>query len=230
MHTPHESYPAGRRRLEPIAVIVSATLMGMASLEVVQESVQTLVLGLHGTLPDLDMGVFTISMLGVAIGVKLIPWFMCAKIAHSSPSAAAVANTIALGTSLLAHTYATLWYSDPVGGICISIYIAWSWLATGREQVDRLIGLQADNEFIAHHPCMKADIVRAYHFGNNFLVELEVIMPKNMTVCDSHDISLALQKKIEELDVVERAFVHVDYESRDYDEHKDPTVRHLTED
>ena len=30
MHTPSVNYPAGRRRLEPIAVIISATLMGMA--------------------------------------------------------------------------------------------------------------------------------------------------------------------------------------------------------
>lgn len=30
MHTPSVKYPAGRRRLEPIAVIISATLMGMA--------------------------------------------------------------------------------------------------------------------------------------------------------------------------------------------------------
>jgi divalent metal cation (Fe/Co/Zn/Cd) transporter len=30
MHTPNVKYPAGRRRLEPIAVIVSATLMGIA--------------------------------------------------------------------------------------------------------------------------------------------------------------------------------------------------------
>lgn len=30
MHTPSIKYPAGRRRLEPIAVIISATLMGMA--------------------------------------------------------------------------------------------------------------------------------------------------------------------------------------------------------
>lgn len=30
MHTPSERYPAGRRRLEPIAVVISATLMGMA--------------------------------------------------------------------------------------------------------------------------------------------------------------------------------------------------------
>jgi divalent metal cation (Fe/Co/Zn/Cd) transporter len=30
MHTPNVNYPAGRRRLEPIAVVISATLMGMA--------------------------------------------------------------------------------------------------------------------------------------------------------------------------------------------------------
>lgn len=29
MHTKDVKYPAGRRRLEPIAVIISATLMGM---------------------------------------------------------------------------------------------------------------------------------------------------------------------------------------------------------
>lgn len=76
-----------------------------------------------------------------------------------------------------------------------------------------------------HHPLMKSDIVRAYHFGNNYLVELEVILPETMCVREAHDISLALQNKVEELDNVERAFVHVDYLSRDYDEHKDPTVR-----
>lgn len=30
MHTKDVKYPAGRRRLEPVAVIISATLMGMA--------------------------------------------------------------------------------------------------------------------------------------------------------------------------------------------------------
>lgn len=95
------------------------------------------------------------------------------------------------------------------------------------------IATEADQEFIdevmdlvdVHHPLMKSDIVRAYHFGNNYLVELEVILPEKMCVKEAHDISLALQNKVEALDAVERAFVHVDYASRDYDEHKDPTLR-----
>lgn len=98
---------------------------------------------------------------------------------------------------------------------------------------DDLLFTEANQEFIdevrvladMHHPLMKADIVRAYHFGNNYLVELEVILPENMRVREAHDISLSLQKRVEELDAVERAFVHVDYLPRDYDEHKDPTVR-----
>jgi divalent metal cation (Fe/Co/Zn/Cd) transporter len=160
-------------------------------------------------------------------------------------------------TSVIAHRYKHLWYIDSIGAILISVYIAASWLATGKEQVERLVGLreyimkrvflfclfgvahsffyitEADDEFIEevtrmveyHHPLMKSDIVRAYHFGNNFLVEAEVILPEEMTVRDAHDISLALQKNIEALNNVERAFVHVDYLSRDYDEHKDPTIR-----
>lgn len=45
-------------------------------------------------------------------------------------------------------------------------------------------------------------------------------MPADMTVHQSHDICLGLQDAVEALDEVERAFVHVDYASRHYPEHK----------
>lgn len=53
------------------------------------------------------------------------------------------------------------------------------------------------------------DVTRAYHFGSAFNVEMEIILPGGMSVCESHDIALALQHRIEESDLVERAFVHV---------------------
>ena len=49
---------------------------------------------------------------------------------------------------------------------------------------------------------------------------MEVVLPGSMTVQESHDIALALQHKIERLDDVERAFVHVDHLGRDGLEHK----------
>ncbi len=39
-------------------------------------------------------------------------------------------------------------------------------------------------------------------------------MPESMLVRDAHDIGLALQNKIEQLESVERAFVHIDYLER----------------
>ncbi|KAI9919129.1 hypothetical protein PsorP6_011748 [Peronosclerospora sorghi] len=242
MHTPSVKYPAGRRRLEPIAVIVSATLMGMAAIEVIQKSVGALVEGFHGNQRELDISAFTIAVLMVVILVKLILWHVCAKIAVQSSSADALAqdhrndafsNTVAVAAAFVAHLHPSLWFLDSVGAIAISVYITVSWLATGKEQVERLVGLQAEQGFIdhirflgdAHHPLVRTDIVRAYHFGTNYLVEVEVILPEDMCVKDAHDISLSLQNKIEALDKVERAFVHVDYLERPYDEHKDPTRR-----
>ncbi|CAH0489551.1 unnamed protein product [Peronospora farinosa] len=242
MHTPDVKYPAGRRRLEPIAVIVSATLMGMAAIEVIQQSVEALVKGFNGKQRELEISTFTMVVLLAAIVIKLVLWYLCAKIALHSPSADALAqdhrndvfsNTVAVAAVFAAHMHSSLWYLDSIGAIVISVYIAVSWLATGKEQVERLVGLQADQEFIdqirllgdVHHPMMRTDIVRAYHFGSNYLVEMEVILPEDMCVKDAHDISLSLQDKIEELDNVERAFVHVDYLERNYDEHKDPTIR-----
>ncbi|CAH0514801.1 unnamed protein product [Peronospora belbahrii] len=242
MHTPSVKYPAGRRRLEPIAVIVSATLMGMAAIEVIQQSVKALVKGFNGKQRELDISTFMMAVLLLAIVIKLMLWYICAKIASHSPSADALAqdhrndvfsNTVAVAAAFAAHWHSSLWYLDSIGAIVISVYIAVSWLATGKEQVERLVGLQADQAFIdqirllgdVHHPLMRTDIVRAYHFGNNYLVEMEVILPEDMCVKDAHDISLSLQDKVEELDNVERAFVHVDYLERNYDEHKDPTIR-----
>lgn len=49
---------------------------------------------------------------------------------------------------------------------------------------------------------------------------MEIVLPGNMTVVESHDIALALQHKIEGLADVERAFVHVDHQRRDGLEHK----------
>ena len=43
-------------------------------------------------------------------------------------------------------------------------------------------------------------------------VELEIVLPGHLTVVESHDLSLALQHKIENLPDVERAFVHVRHE------------------
>jgi divalent metal cation (Fe/Co/Zn/Cd) transporter len=74
----------------------------------------------------------------------------------------------------------------------------------------------APDDFIAkinsiandHHDDVAVDCTRAYHFGAAYIVEMEIIMPSNTLLRDSHDIALELQQKLESIDDIERAFVH----------------------
>ncbi|KAK6728239.1 hypothetical protein RB195_005714 [Necator americanus] len=99
---------------------------------------------------------------------------------------------------------------------------------TVREQVPLLVGKTASpqlinrivNVAISHDERIKhLDTVYVYHFGANFLVELHVVMDREITLCEAHDVSETLQAKLEQLSFVERAFVHCDYQF-DGDEHR----------
>ena len=72
-----------------------------------------------------------------------------------------------------------------------------------------------------HHSAIKSiDTVRSYHFGHRFLVEVDIQLPEDMPLRETHDIGESLQNKIERLPEVERAFVHIDYEVEHKPEHQ----------
>ena len=48
---------------------------------------------------------------------------------------------------------------------------------------------------------------------------MEVVLPAEMVLRETHDIGMSLQYKLEQVAEVERAFVHMDYKERPYDEH-----------
>ncbi len=54
---------------------------------------------------------------------------------------------------------------------------------------------------------------RAYHAGQKYYVEIDVVMDENLPLRVTHDVGQTLQRKLEGLADVERAFVHVDYEN-----------------
>ncbi|VDP52216.1 unnamed protein product [Schistosoma margrebowiei] len=99
------------------------------------------------------------------------------------------------------------------------------------QQIRNLAGHTANPRFIQkiafvclnYHPLIEqVDTIRAFHFGENFLVEVDIVLPKEMCLKEAHDIGEGLQKKLEKLETVERAFVHLDYEfsHRPETEHK----------
>lgn len=63
------------------------------------------------------------------------------------------------------------------------------------------------------------DTVRAYTSGPRLLVEVDIVMDPNESLMATHDVAEELQTKLESLPDVERAYVHVDYETTHKPEH-----------
>jgi cation diffusion facilitator family transporter len=236
-----ERYPVGRARLEAFAVLACGTIMIMASVEVIQFSIMDLWRGTHGDLPRLHVDAAMFTILGLGIAVKAVLWVVCRAAAAQNAGGAGTlealaedhlndvwSNAGAVITGAIAGTHPVVWWLDPTGGIVISFVIILRWLHLSWEQVKQVTGHTAPPEFIdqvsaiavTHSTQLQLDVVRAYHVGSRFNVEMEIVLPGDLTVLESHDIALSLQHKIEALEEVERAFVHVDYQSRDAPEHK----------
>merc|ERR1712151_822267 len=165
--------------------------------------------------------------------LKLMLWKMCGmQVGKGNVSLDAVAqdhfndvlsNGAALVCAAIASNWSSLWPVDPGGAVAISIWIIRAWVATGIEQAESLVGKAADPKFLSkarelaetHDPSVTLDVIRAYHFGPKFLVEIELVMAKETPLVESHDVGILLQHKIESLEACERCFVHIDYQHRD---------------
>lgn len=239
MNVHNEDYPVGRSKLEALSVLACSAIMAITSVEVIQFASFDLYNGFNGRIPSLEVNWIMYLSLGVGICMKFLLYVYCrlATQKESSDILSALAedhindvfsNSAAIITASIAFQFRKWWWLDSVGAIAISLVIVYRWSSMISEQVKKLIGYTAPPEWIemvndlarSHDDRILLDCTRAYHFGARYNVEMEIVMPADMSVRESHDIALELQHKIEELDDVERAFVHVDHLTRDGLEHK----------
>ncbi|KAJ3357842.1 hypothetical protein HDU83_002970 [Entophlyctis luteolus] len=224
-----QRYPAGKKRFET-AGIVGCCAMGALSVQLITESAKALAAGSH----DTDLTVSNISSICVAVAVKACLFVYCASL-RKYPSANVLAqdhrndiilNTTGIALSILGQK--VLWWVDPMGGILIALWILFNWGSTAVEHIQKFIGETASPLFLnrityiamTHHPeILQVDTVRAYSSGAGYFVEVDIVMDPSTPLQRSHDVGEALQVKIESIEDVERAFVHIDYESLHTPEH-----------
>ncbi|KAH3827576.1 uncharacterized protein LOC127830957 [Dreissena polymorpha] len=230
-------YPGGRSRLEPIAIVILSVIMSLASFQLIVESIQIIAEFARGkgSLPTMDLP--TILIASGTVASKLVLFLLCFCLGRGSSSIRALAqdhrndvlsNIVAVicgyfGSREFISVVSedNVKYVDPLGAILISVYILVNWWRTGYEQIKMLTGHTADPNFLSkitwiclnhHREIIYIDTVRAFHYGNNFLVEVDIVLPEEMSLKMAHNIGEALQQKLEKFERVERAFVHLDYE------------------
>ncbi|KAL4221373.1 hypothetical protein ACF0H5_019631 [Mactra antiquata] len=228
-------YPQGRTKLEPMAIVILSVIMSVASLQIIKEALTKIVGLANDTQSPPKMDWITIGISSATVIVKLVLFLLCRRIPHPTVQALAMdhrndvlSNSVAIVFGYIGSqemqqrvNVGGLVYLDPIGAILISIYIIGNWIITGWDQIKQLVGHTASADFISkitwicvdhHRKVEKVDTVRAFHFGMNYLVEVDIVLPPDMTLREAHDIAEPLQQKLERLPDVERAFVHVDYE------------------
>mmetsp|Transcript_50711 Transcript_50711/g.99345 ORF Transcript_50711/g.99345 Transcript_50711/m.99345 type:complete len:479 (-) Transcript_50711:137-1573(-) len=230
-------YPQGKARMEPLGIMIFAVIMGMTSLQIIKEGVEVLIAGMEEK-PKLDIDELTLGVLGAVIGVKLLLYLYCQSLPVKNGMVEALAedhrndcvtNLVSAAAAVLAGYIDEAWWVDPAGAILFGLYILVSWVENGKERIGMLIGATAPPEMIgqlgflaAHHDdrIVRVDTVRAYRFGERYLVECDIVLDPSTPLKTSHDVGEALQIKIERLPHVERAYVHLDYEWEHKPEHK----------
>jgi divalent metal cation (Fe/Co/Zn/Cd) transporter len=121
------------------------------------------------------------------------------------------------------------WWLDPAGAIFIAVFIFRSWAITATEHIRLIVGVSAEPHLLNHlayvamthdERILQVDTVKAYHSGDLVFVEVDIMLDPTTPLDISHDIGESLQEKIETLPEVDRAFVHIDYETTHKPEHR----------
>ncbi|KAF2181760.1 cation diffusion facilitator 10 [Zopfia rhizophila CBS 207.26] len=217
------AYPVGRRRLEPIGVLVFSVIMITSFFQVALEAITRL------TSDDrtvVQLTVPAVAIMTSTVIVKFLCWLWCRLIRNSSVQALAqdamtdvVFNIFSIIFPLVGY-YAHIWWLDPLGGLLLSFYVIINWSTTSITHIRNLTGAacSADERNILLYLTMRfaktikqIQGIQAYHAGDKLNVEVDIVLDESTTLRDSHDLGESLQYVLESVPYVDRAFVHMDY-------------------
>ncbi|KAJ5292012.1 hypothetical protein N7478_001263 [Penicillium angulare] len=226
-------FPAGKARIETAGNICFCMLMTAVSMIIIAFSIREIVEG--STTLKASFHLPSIIAVSIAFFTKLGLFMYCfalrnqvsqIRILWEDHRNDLLINGIGVMTSILGSK--VRWWIDPMGAIILSLIVSGLWLHSAYGEFQLLIGVTADTKMqqlityisMTHSPFITAiDTVRAYTSGPRLLVEVDIVMDANDTLRATHDVAEELQIKLESLPDVERAYVHVDYETTHKPEH-----------
>lgn len=217
------AYPIGRRRLEPVGVLVFSVIMITSFFQVALECFSRLTSGDDSVV---ELGIPAICIMVGTVVIKGFCWIWCRLIKNSSVQALAqdamtdvVFNTFSIIFPLVGF-YANIWWLDALGGLLLSFYVMFNWASTSSEHIRHLTGAAAtaDQRNVLLYLTMRfaktikyIQGLQAYHAGDKLNVEVDIVLDEDTSLKDSHDLSESLQYVLESVPTVDRAFVHTDY-------------------
>ncbi|WWC62941.1 uncharacterized protein I303_105539 [Kwoniella dejecticola CBS 10117] len=224
-------YPAGKRRFEPLGVLIFSVAMIASFVQVFIESFERAIGPAEEAAVDLSW--LGIGVMLATIGIKSILWVWCSRIPSSGVQALAqdAENDVFFNIMSLAFPWIGSFFAwrllDPIGGMVLSTYIIVEWIKTLLQNFANLSGKSASRDQITRvlylvsrfNPVLEIADVECYHIGDDLIVEIDVILPRTSSLHFAHDVGETIQCVLESLDGVIRAYVHCDYSSQNPHQH-----------
>lgn len=224
-------YPVGRRRLEPLGVLVFSVIMITSFVQVALQSTERLASSNHEII---ELGIPALALMVSTVVIKGLCWVWCRLVKNSSVQALAadamtdvIFNTGSILFPILGF-YLKIWWLDALGGLLLSLIVIKNWSQTSLQHIKNLSGFSAtaDQRNVLLYLTMRfAKTIRqiqgiqAYHAGDKLIAEVDIILDESTTLRDSHDLSESLGYVLESVPIVDRAFVHADYASYNFPTH-----------
>lgn len=219
---PDDDHQFGHNAAQPIAVFLIALFTAIVAINLIHASVNRILFP-----EEHKINILVYSILGVTVLVKLILTKYQANVGRTFRSPGLKASAVDSMNDVLASSLsivgvigvqAGLPYIDGIAGILISFFILFSGYKIARENIDYLMGKAADKNLILEiaNRAMKIDGVegmndlRSHYVGNKFHIEIHIEVDKNMPTGKSHDVGKEVQKAIESIEEIQKAFVHID--------------------
>jgi cation diffusion facilitator family transporter len=221
--SPDQDHPFGHRRAEPVAGLVVAIFTGILGFEVCRRAVLNL---WRGEMPT-DINQYPMAALCITALVKAAMSVYFSRRAGKLNSPALRATSVdcrndvlvaaqgLIGVVLAEHH---LEFLDRVAALVVGAYILYSAHRIGIENLDYLMGKAPDEKLMTQirtaaervPSVHEVDHVKGHFVGTFVHVELTARVDGLLSVADSHEVAEAVRASVEAIDIVDRAFVHIE--------------------
>ena len=217
-----KGHPFGHHRAEPIAGLIVAIFTGIVGFEVIKFAFERLLEGdgfVKGIAPLIVMGFTLVLKLGmyvytVKVGKKLNSTAILASaVDHRNDVFISFGALIGVGGAYFGYGM-----MDPIVALIIGVWIIYAGYKIGVTNLKFLIGEAPSEELmdkikriVLSVDCVEGiNDVRAHYVGVLLQVEVHIEVDRKLTIYRAHTIGKKVQSKLERLEDVDRAFVHID--------------------
>ena len=219
---PDESHPYGHSRFECLFSFFIGLGLFFTAYEIGKFAVERI---LSGEIIEINAIMVAVAILSIVvkelmtryslfIGKKLNSQVLIADAYHHRSDALS-SGVVLVG--LLLQKFG-IYYGDAIAGIIVALMIAKVAFDICITNMHYLTGRAPPKRFfeVIKKEALKVDKVigvhdiKAHYVGPKIHVEVHVEVPSDISAREMHDIEVAVKNRLESLDIVERAYVHVD--------------------